>query len=156
MEGKSDGSDAAAAEAVGADPKDTFTLAIFPKNQYLSDPMLQKAVIELAKSGNLKQADSQALLPFHPMGVEVLKQKPDQDVYFLLGVYGNLGRHHVVATNGISRTNPPPDDYLCDLCHTKGWLKKSFQESKIDGANIAVWLCPDCSKLEPEKRDVRS
>ena len=136
---------------------DSFTLAIFPVSRYLGDAALQQAVVELADRGrsDIKPADARALLPFHPLGQEVLKEKPDMDVYCLLSVYGNLVRTHVVVANGVARTNPPPEGYVCDSCHARGWLKKEFQESKLDGANIPVWLCPDCSKLKPEERDVR-
>jgi len=134
---------------------DQFTLAIFPTNQYLGDAALRKVVVGLASSGDLKPANVQALLPFHPLSMEAFKQERDADVYCLLGMYGSLVRTHVVLTNGIARTNPPPEGYLCDSCHIKGWLKKEFQDSKIDGANIPVWLCPNCSRLRPEQRDVR-
>jgi hypothetical protein len=139
-------------KAVG---EDRFTLAIFPVNQYLGDAALQKATVDLASSGSLKPADAQALLPFHPLNMNALKQEHDIDAYCLLGVYGGLVRTHLVMTNGIARTNPPPEGYLCDSCHTKGWLRKDFQNSKIDGANIPVWLCPNCSRLKPEEREVR-
>jgi DNA polymerase III alpha subunit (gram-positive type) len=86
---------------------------------------------------------------------EELKQKHDIDAYGLIGLKGKLIRTHFITTNGIARTNPPPDDYLCDSCHIKSWLKLSYQDSKVDGANVPVWLCPNCSKLKPENRDVR-
>jgi hypothetical protein len=138
-----------------ADEEDRITLAIFPVSQYLGDARLRKTVMDRASSGNLKPADAQVFLPFHPLSMEALKQVRDADVYCLLGIHGILVRTHVVLTNGIARTNPPPEDYLCDSCHAKGWLKKEFQDSKIDGANIPVWLCAKCSKLKPEERDVR-
>ncbi len=135
---------------------DQFILAIFPVDQYLGDTALQKAVVGVTSSGDARPADSGTLLSFHPLGIEVLKRKEsNMDVYSLLIMFGNLVRTHVVVTNGISRTNPPPEGYLCDSCHTKGWLKEGFQDSKIDGATIPVWLCPKCSRLDPEERDVR-
>ena len=132
------------------------TLAIFPVSQYLGDPAIQKTVAAaLAKPRGLTSADTQALHHFHPLSTEEFRQKRDSDVYLLFGTQGKLIRTHAVVTNGISRTNPPPEGYLCDSCHSKGWLKKDFQDSRLDGANIAVWLCPDCSRLGPGKRDVR-
>jgi len=149
VEGKSVGPDELEAD------EDRFTLALFPVGQYLSDTTLQQTVTKLTRSGGAKPTDVDALSPFHPLGIETLKQKHDVDVYCLLVTHGSLVRTHVILTNGIACTNPPPDGYLCDSCHTKGWLKKEFQDSKIDGANIPVWLCPSCSRLEPEARDVR-
>jgi hypothetical protein len=136
--------------------EEQFTLAIFPVSRYLEDAALRQAVIELTKNpSGIKQADSQTLIPFRPLPMDALKQKQDMDVYCLLGIHGMLVRTRVVTTGSVARTNPPPDGYLCDSCHVKGWLKQDFQDSKIDGANISVWLCPACSKLEPEERDVR-
>ncbi len=139
------------------DDDDRFTLAIFPVSQYLADAELRQAVIGLTGSGrsNIEPADAQALVRFHPLSPTALKEKREMDAYVLIGMYGTLVRTHVVVTNGSARTNPPPDDYACDSCHTKGWLKKDYQDSKLDGANIPVWLCPDCSKLKPEGRDIR-
>ena len=142
-------------EKPDVDEEDRFTLAIFPVKQYLSDAALQKAVVGITDGRDFTLADAQALTSFHPLGGEVLKQKVDNDVYGLLGIYGKLVRTHIVMANGFAQTNPPPNGYICDSCHTKGWLKKDFQDSKIDGANVAVWLCMACSKLVPEQRDVR-
>jgi hypothetical protein len=135
--------------------EDTFTLAMFPVDRYLGDSVLQKSIMNLVSSRNVRPTDAQTLLPFHPLSLEALKQGADMDVYCLVGIYGRLVRTHVVTENGVALTNPPPKDYLRDSCHIKGWLKKDFQDSKIDGANIPVWLCPSCSKLKPEERDVR-
>ncbi len=125
-------------------------------HQYLSDPDLRKAVIKAARNwADIEKAGTQDLLQFHPMSKEVLKQKPDMDVYCLMAFYGELVRTHVVSGNGHARTNPPPEEFHCDSCHTRGWLKQDFQYSMIDGANISVWLCPACSKLKPAERDIR-
>ena len=73
----------------------------------------------------------------------------------MLVIHGKLTRTRCVVTNGVGLTNPPPEGYLCDSCHARGSLQKDFQDSGLDGANFAVWLCPDCSMLEPKRRDVR-
>ena len=136
---------------------DRFTLAIFPVSQYLGDAALRRAVVELSGRGrtDIKPSAAQALLPFHPLSMAVLKEKGDMDIYCLIVMYGTLIRTHVVIAKGFARTNPPPEDYVCDSCHVKGWLKKDYQNSKLDGANIPVWLCPACSRLKPEERDIR-
>ena len=132
-------------------------LAIFPVAQYLSDASLRQVVVDIVKGSTdvEKVVDRPTLLPFHPLGAEDLKQKRDVDAYALLLFQGIFVRTHVVVANGLSHTNPPPEGYVCDSCHARGWLRKDYQDSKLDGANIPVWLCPDCSKLEPEERNVR-
>jgi hypothetical protein len=134
-------------------------VAVFPSKQYLESVALQEAVARLLKEtangGPGSREAQQMVQSFDPIRPDALKHKPDMDAYALMGIYGMLVRTHVVAKNGVSQTNPPPADFRCDSCHTKGWLKQDFQDSKIDGANISVWLCPTCSKLEPEKRDIR-
>ena len=138
----------------GADNR--VMLAIFfPVHQYLGDAALRKIVVDIARSERMDPADARVLNSFHPIAKEGLKQLRDVDVYGLLGMSGRLIRTHLVLTNGVARTNPPPEGYLCDSCHRKGWLMKRYQDSKIDGANIPVWLCPDCMRLKPEERDVR-
>jgi hypothetical protein len=138
---------------------DRFMVAIFPSKQYLESATLREAVAKLANSmmdgGQADPQAREAVQSFHPITMEQLKQKPDIDAYGVMGIYSMLVRTRFVTNDGFARSNPPPDDYLCDSCHTKGWLKKEFQDSKIDGANVCVWLCPACLKLEPEQRDIR-
>jgi hypothetical protein len=135
----------------------SITLAFFPVSQYLGDAALRQAAIDLARhSPDIeKAADRPSLASFHPLSAGELKQKRDMDVYGLVVMHGSLSRTHIVTTNGVARTNPSPEGYICDSCHTNGGLKQDHQNSKLDGAKIPVWLCPDCSRLKPEERDVR-
>ena len=136
-----------------------FPIAIFPREQYLGDENLRQAVARVASTvrrSNLHEDST--LRQFHPMGPDSLKNdenRPNMDLVGLSAVDGHVVRTRVIIKSGIRQTNPPPEDYHCDSCHTKGWLKKEFQNSKLDGANVAVWLCLECSKLDPDKRDIR-
>lgn len=147
----------AGAETPEVDEDGTFALAIFPVDQYLNDAAIRQAVNDIARGGtaDIKPVDAKGLLPFHPISMDAIRQKKDMDVYILLSCYGTLVRTRTVIKNGVALTNPPPEDYLCDSCHTAGWLKQEFQTSKLDSANVSTWICPACLKLKPEERDVR-
>jgi len=134
---------------------DIGTMGIFRTNEYLSDPECQKIVAKAADSWEGKKAFVGLVSRTTSIAQEDLKNQKNADLYFVLSIAGTLIRTHMVIKEGIKGLNPPPDDYLCDSCHRKGWLNLGYQESKLDGASIPVWLCLECEKLEPKERDVR-
>lgn len=132
-------------------------LGVFPVNQYLENDSLRQTAIAAAKySPDIEEAaDRPSLAPFHPLTMEEFKRRRDCDVYAVMVIHGRLVRTRAVIIDGFAQTNPPPAGYVCDSCHTKGWLKQTFQDSPLDGANVAAWLCPECSRLKPEERGIR-
>lgn len=129
---------------------------MFRTSQYLNDTACQKAMAELARNWPRDDQTAQRLIAsFHPLSTDELKDLAEVDGFFLQKIQDVFVRTHFVKRNGVAYTNPPPADYHCDSCHTKGWLRKDFQDSKLDGANIPVWLCRACTKLDPGKRDIR-
>jgi len=132
-------------------------VVVFRASQYLNDTACQQAMVKITHDGPDKNpaATNELIDSFHPLTKDELKQLPDVDAYGFTWMRGTLVRTHVVKKNRFARTNPPPDDYHCDSCHTKGWLQMQYQRSKIDGAVVPAWLSLACKKLEPNKRDIR-
>jgi len=85
--------------------------------------------------------------------MEEIKQARDIDAFFLQSIQGTLSRVHFVKKDGVGRLNPAPDDFHCESCQVKGWLRKEFEVSKIDGAVAPVWLCPSCAKLSAKSEE---
>ncbi len=116
----------------------------------MGDAQCQRAMLELSRDWKGMNPGAQAVIaPFHPVSTEEIKQANDIDVYFLQSLAGSLNRVHFVKENGIGRINPPPDNWRCEACQTKGWLRKEFVDSKVDGANAPMWLCPRCANPNP-------
>jgi hypothetical protein len=133
---------------------DQALIAAFPVSQYLGDARCQKAMLELSGTWEGKNPAAEAIIAqFHPLSTDQIKKARDLDVYFLQSIAGYFNRVHVVKKDGIGNMNPPPDDYRCESCQTKGWLRKEFKTSKLDGANTSVWLCPKCASQSSEPED---
>ncbi len=133
-------------------------IAGFRASQYLGDTLCQQTMTQLSRTWKGKNsAAAQALIArFHPLTMEEIKQARDIDAFFFQSIQGTLNRVHFVKKGGVGRLNPAPDDFHCESCHVKGWLRKEFEVSEIDGVVAPVWLCPDCAKLsakaeEPKK-----
>jgi hypothetical protein len=124
-------------------------MAVFPASQYLGDPRCQQFMRELCPKWKGHSPETDALIAqFHPLSMAEFKQATDIDAYFLQSMKGYFNRVHCVVKNKVPSLNPPPGDSLCESCQVKGWLRKEYRTSKVDGANAAVWLCPDCVKVD--------
>jgi hypothetical protein len=126
---------------------DQALIACFVAGDYLNNPDCQKLMRELARDWKGKNPTADALIaPFHPLSQDDVKQASDLDAYSIQSIWGTLNRVHVVKKNGAASTNPPPEDSLCESCHARGWLRKEYRASDIDGAVAPAWICPDCSE----------
>jgi hypothetical protein len=121
----------------------------FRANEYLADRHCQEFLLKLSRTWKGKDPAASALVEqFHPLKEDEIKQARDLEAYSLQFIAGELNRVRLVKRNGVITLNPPPDDSLCESCHTKGWLKQEYRTSKIDGALAAIWLCQGCAKVD--------
>jgi len=133
----------------GMDTNPVF-MAAFRVRDYLGDRRRQEAMLGLSRTWKGKDPAADAVIEqFHPLTLDEIRQARELEAYFLQFEAGGLNRVLFVKKNGVATLNPPPDDSLCEFCHAKGWLQKEYRTSKVDGATVAVWLCPRCAGAEP-------
>ena len=135
-------------------------IAIFRSDLYVNDAKCLRTIAEISKDwreiGRASLA-KHSIAEFHPISLEELKQIRDVNAFMLIAdCGGNLVRTRLVNAEGATFLNPPPSDHRCESCHElAGPLRKRFQTSAVDGANIPVWLCCSCEMKLREKRGVR-
>ncbi len=134
-------------------------IAMFHSGRYLNDVQCQRLTLEISENWQKSSRGSLGKYPidrFSPLTFDDIKRTDEVDAYAIsIDCAGNLIRTHLVKKAGVAFTNPPPTDHRCESCHRDaGPLRKHFQYSTMDKANIAAWLCVDCEALPSDKREV--